>query len=313
MQFGRRRRGIGAMVASITLVASMAWAAPAPATFHEMWIREVYPGFGTQAGSEYIELQMWASGQHRVNGHSIAFYEADGTPLGSETFSADVGSGANQSTILAATTAAASEFGVAADLTIAPGKLDPGGGAVCWASLDCVSWGSFSGGSPPSPAGPPATPAGIPDGMALRRTIAPGCPSLLEATDDRNDSALDFSPVFPAPRPNSSAPTERSCASSGGGAGGPGAGGYGAPPTKLKRRPPNRTTDRTPTFRFSSDEAGSTFQCKLDRKPFRSCRSPFTAKRLSLGQHTFKVRARDASGQLDTSPAVDHFTVVTKH
>ncbi len=96
---------------------------------------------------------------------------------------------------------------------MAPNQLDPAGGAVCWAeTIDCVSWGSFSG-SLTSPAGSPATPSGIPDGMALRRTISPGCATLLEPTDDRDNSAADFSPVFPSPRPNSVAPTERACGS----------------------------------------------------------------------------------------------------
>ena len=297
----------------LLLATALVWTPPAAATFHEMWIREVYPGSAAQPDSEYVELQMWAAGQHLVDGHSISFYDAGGTSLGAETFSGNVASGANQSTVLAATPAAASEFGVTPDLAIGAGRLDPAGGAICWAALDCVSWGGFSG-SLPSSAGSPATPAGIPDGMALRRTIEPGCASLLEATDDRNNSSADFSPVFPAPRPNSVPPSERACSSTGGGSGYPGEGGrgHGAPQTKLTRKPPRRTTDRTPTFRFTSDEPGSSFQCKLDGKPFRPCRSPFTTKRLAVGRHRFKVRARDASGRLDPSPAAYGFTVIVK-
>lgn len=299
--------------AGALLAAALIWAPSASATFHEMWIREIYPGSTSQTDSEYVELQMWSAGQHLVEGHSIAFYGPDGSSLGSETFTSKVASGANQSTVLAATAEAAAEFGVGPDMTIDAGKLDPSGGAVCWAALDCVSWGGFSGGSLPSPAGAPATPGGIPDGMALRRTIAPGCPSLLEAADDRNSGPLDFSAVFPAPRPNAVVPSERPCPSSGGGSGYPNQqGSGGAPQTKLRRKPPQRTSDRTPTFRFSSDEPGSRFQCKLDRKPFRLCRSPFTSKRLGLGPHTFKVRARDASGLLDRSPASYRFTVIEK-
>jgi hypothetical protein len=307
MQVGRRR--VMWMVLGVLVLGLLP--ASAAATFHEMWIREIYPGSAAQKNSEYVELQMWSAGQHLVEGHSISFYGLGGDPLGSETFSSKVASGANQSTVLAATSEAAGEFGVGPDLTIVAGKLDPAGGAVCWAGLDCVAWGGFSG-SLPSPAGAPAAPGGIPDGMALRRTIAPGCPSLLEATDDRDNSALDFSAVFPAPRPNAIPPSERACSASGGGSGYPNEAGPGAPQTKLKRRPPQRTADRTPTFRFASDEPGSTFQCKLDRKPFRPCRSPFTTKRLGLGRHTFKVRARDGSGLLDRSPAVDRFTVIEK-
>jgi hypothetical protein len=293
---------------------ALALAAPsASATFHEMSIREVYPGSALEPSSEYVELQMWRSGQNFVGGHVLRTYDASGGEA--ERFlAADVSNGANQSTILIATAAAASHFGVAADdeLPLAD-RLDPAGGAVCWEAIDCVSWGSFKG-KLPSPAGTPA--ATIPDQMALRRTIAPGCPTLLEPTDDHNNSLADLSAVFPAPRPNSVAPAERACASSGGpqGQGGQGGseGGRGAPQTTLRGKPRHKTRDRSPTFRFSADEPRSTFQCKLDGKPYRQCQSPFTSKRLSLGAHTFKVRARDDSGRLDPSAARYTFSVVAK-
>jgi hypothetical protein len=302
----------------IALVAAVAALPPAPAaaTFHEMSIREIYPGAAANPGAEYVELQMWSSGQNFVEGHVLRTYGPTGTVIKANTFPADVPGGANQSTIVIATSEAEAQFGFAADAALSPsGQLDPAGGAVCWEALDCVSWGSFSG-PLPSPAGSPASPAGIPDEMALRRTITPGCATLLEPTDDHDNSAIDFSSVFPAPRPNLVAPSERPCGTGGGALGGAGGGGaqegHGAPQTMLRRKPPHRTTDRTPTFRFAADEAGSTFQCKLDSKPFRSCRSPFTTKRLSLGHHTFRVRARDHSGALDRSPAAYGFTVAAK-
>ncbi|HEV7399631.1 MAG TPA: hypothetical protein VGN84_05110 [Solirubrobacterales bacterium] len=292
-------------------------AAPAAATFHEMSIREVFPGSVAQPESEYVELQMWAPGQNLVGGHSLKAYSASGNLVATTTFANDVSGAANQSTILLATPAAESEFGVAPDAAMAPNQLAPAGGAVCWAeSIDCVSWGNFSG-SLPSPAGSPAAPSGIPDGMAVRRTISPGCATLLEPTDDRDNSAADFSAVFPSPRPNSLAPSERPCGSAGGQQqGGSGAAGNqdgrGAPQTTLKRKPPRRTRDRTLAFRFVSDEPGSSFQCKLDSRPFKACRSPFTTARLTPGPHTFKVRARDDSGRLDPTPAIWSFRETAK-
>jgi hypothetical protein len=140
----------------------------------------------------------------------------------------------------------------------------------------------------------------------------------LEPGDDRDNSAADFSVVAPDPRPNSVAPSEKACTRLGGGGQGQGPGGStgagrrGAPQTTLRRKPSKKTPDRTPTFRFGSDEPRSTFQCKLDAKPFRSCRSPFTSKQLGLGHHTFRVRARDASGKLDPSPASYRFKVVAQ-
>jgi hypothetical protein len=306
-----------ALGSAVVLAAAGLLAAPALATFHEMSIREVYPGSIAQPESGYVELQMWAPGQNLVGGHSLKTYSANGTSTVTTTFAGDVAGAANQSTILLATPAAESQFGVIPDAPMAPGQLSPAGGAVCWVeSIDCVSWGNFSGGALPSPAGFPALPSGIPDGMAIRRSISAGCPTQLEPGDDHDNSAADFASVFPAPRPNSVAPSERSCGTPGNQQGGPAGQGEGsgrnAPQTTLKRKPPRKTRDSTPTFRFSADEPGSTFQCKLDRKAFRTCRSPFTTKRLHPGFHAFKVRARDDSGKLDPSPASYSFEVIAK-
>jgi hypothetical protein len=70
------------------------------------------------------------------------------------------------------------------------------------------------------------------------------------------------------------------------------------------------TRDRTPTFRFKSSLTPATFQCKLDGGSFKACSSPDTLARLSLGRHTFKVRAIHA-GSTDPTPASRTFKVVT--
>jgi hypothetical protein len=309
-------RKLSFLIATTSVLLLQAWPAPAGATFHEMWIREVYTGSLLQPESQYVELQMWSAGQNHVEGHVLKTYDASGNVTSPTPFPSDVPNGANQSTILLATPAAEAEFGLAADTGLAVGKIESAGGAVCWETLDCVSWGNFSG-SLPSPAGSPA-PA-ISSGMALRRTIAPLCPTALDGGDDHNNSAADFSIVFPAPRPNSVAPSEQTCGGgeSGSGAGRGGddgdAGRKGAPQTTLRRKPGKQTHDHTPTFRFNSNEAGSTFQCKVDGKPFKGCRSPFTTKQLSFGPHSFKVRARDNSGRLDPSPASYSFKVLPRH
>ena len=197
-----------ALIVFAMTMAFAAPAAPASATFHLMQIREVYPASAANPGSEYVELQMYAAGQNLVAGHSIVAYNAAGAVVGTDTFGADAANGADQSTIVIATPEAEAQFQINSDGagSLSPsGQLDPTGGAVCWAgSIDCMAWGAFSGSV--GSAGPPANPAGIPDGMALRRTIAPGCATLLEGTDDTNNSAADFSDAFPAPRPNSASP-----------------------------------------------------------------------------------------------------------
>jgi len=68
------------------------------------------------------------------------------------------------------------------------------------------------------------------------------------------------------------------------------------PAVKLRGRPAKETLDRTPTFRFVSTVPGSSFRCKLDKRPLRSCRSPLTLSQLAFGRHSFKVRAIAPSG-----------------
>lgn len=296
-----------------TAAASALAASPASATFHEMSIREVYPA----GDSSYVELQMRAGGQNFVGGHHLIAYSPTGTQTDDFQFAANVANGANQSTIVVGDTDYPLTFDEmpSPDETDASLDLSPAGGAVCWTEgspPDCVSWGNFSG-SLLSPTGSPAAPGGVPAGMALRRSIEAGCPTLLEPSDDHDNSAADFAVVPPAPRPNSAPPTEHPCSRSGGQqTEGSGGGGSGAPQTRLKRKPAKKTHDRTATFRFTSSEPGSTFRCKLDRGLFKPCRSPFTTKQLTLGPHTFKVRARDESGKLDPSPASYSFKIVAK-
>ncbi len=312
----KSRRGRLALPLCLALAALLAAAPAAQATFHEISIREVKAGDG--ADDSYVVLQAFKAGQQAVGGHSLTAYGPGGAAIATFSFAGPVANGQNQMTILVADSAYAAAFpaGPTPDAT-APGfDLDPAGGAVCWEEIDCVAWGGFSGGPLPSPTGTPAAAAGIPAGTALRRTIAPGCATFLEASDDHDDSAADFLAEAPNPRSNSVAPTEQACGSSGGGGatGGPGAGRgeRGAPQTTLRRKPAKRSRDRTPTFRFGADEAAARFECRIDKRRFRPCKSPYTAKALAPGGHVFKVRARGASGVADPSPASYSFRVLPR-
>jgi len=81
------------------------------------------------------------------------------------------------------------------------------------------------------------------------------------------------------------------------------------PDTTVVSASPGPTTDHTPTFDFSSGEAGSRFECSIDGGPFAPCTSPFTTPRLSAGTHTLAVRAIDAAGNADPTPSVIQFVV----
>jgi hypothetical protein len=82
------------------------------------------------------------------------------------------------------------------------------------------------------------------------------------------------------------------------------------PQTKLGHHPRGRLTthghSRRVTFRFSSNEAGSSFRCRIDRRPPRPCTSP-RAYTVGLGRHVFRVAAVDAAGNRDRTPAVFRF------
>jgi predicted NUDIX family NTP pyrophosphohydrolase len=75
------------------------------------------------------------------------------------------------------------------------------------------------------------------------------------------------------------------------------------PETTIVRGPAGRTTDLTPTWRFTSSERASTFECRIDKAAFAPCASPFTASGRKRGAHRFRVRARDAAGNVDANPA----------
>jgi hypothetical protein len=66
---------------------------------------------------------------------------------------------------------------------------------------------------------------------------------------------------------------------------------------------------RRVVFRFVSNRSGSTFLCKLDRHPFRGCRSPFVVEHLRPGPHVFRVKARAPDGATDQTPAIWRFRI----
>ena len=82
------------------------------------------------------------------------------------------------------------------------------------------------------------------------------------------------------------------------------------PETKLTKGAPKRTHKSKVKFTFVSDEVGSTFECKQDRKPWTPCASPTKVKGLGEGKHRFGVRAIDAAGNVDPTPAKNKFRVV---
>lgn len=89
------------------------------------------------------------------------------------------------------------------------------------------------------------------------------------------------------------------------------------PETTIDSGPSGLTNDPTPTFTFSADEPGSTFECSLDTgiAAFSTCSGPGAshtpAGPLTEGTYTFRVRATDQSGNTDPTPATRTFELHT--
>jgi len=82
-----------------------------------------------------------------------------------------------------------------------------------------------------------------------------------------------------------------------------------APNTTITSGPSGTVQADSVSFTFSSSEANSTFECRLDGDSFAACSSPKTYPGLSTGLHTFEVRALDQFRNADPTPASRAFTV----
>lgn len=75
-----------------------------------------------------------------------------------------------------------------------------------------------------------------------------------------------------------------------------------APNTIITSGPKKRTTRKRARFAFRSTESGSSFKCRLDGGAYKPCTSP-TVFRVGKGRHKLWVRATDAVGNVDPTPA----------
>jgi large repetitive protein len=84
-----------------------------------------------------------------------------------------------------------------------------------------------------------------------------------------------------------------------------------APGTTVDSGPGDPTNATGASFDFSSSEAGSSFECSLDGSLFVTCSSSAVYSSLTEGAHTFEVKATDAVGNTDPTPASYGWTVDT--
>ena len=134
-------------------------------------------------------------------------------------------------------------------------------------------------------AGTPA-PA-LTSGMALRRSIAPGCPTFLEPSDDTDNSAMDFSAATPNPRSNSVTPAETPCASTGGGA---------TPPSTQTAAPKKRC-------KKAKKRAAAAKNCKKSGSSYAPACWSFRSRPLTPSEPSTLTRFRVYISFLEASPS----------
>ncbi len=112
-------------------------------------------------------------------------------------------------------------------------------------------------------------------------------------TDPRDPRSVPLGPPAPSPEPTPPPPPTDTT----------------APETTIDSGPSGTTTSTSASFGFSASESGSTFRCKLDSGSWKSCASPKSYGPLTVGSHSFSVKATDAAGNTDATPATRGWTV----
>jgi MYXO-CTERM domain-containing protein len=84
-----------------------------------------------------------------------------------------------------------------------------------------------------------------------------------------------------------------------------------APDTTIVTAEPSPTNDPTGDFTFSSPDATATFECSVDGGAYAACPATYSTGTLADGSHTLSVRAVDAAGNVDATPATATWTVTT--
>jgi hypothetical protein len=82
-----------------------------------------------------------------------------------------------------------------------------------------------------------------------------------------------------------------------------------APETTIEGGPSGVVSSNTASFTLVSSDPNATFECRLDGAAFAPCTSPKSYAALGGGPHTFEVRATDAFGDTDPTPASRTWTV----
>jgi hypothetical protein len=70
------------------------------------------------------------------------------------------------------------------------------------------------------------------------------------------------------------------------------------PAITIKKHPKKTTSKQRAKFTFSSDDAAATFACKVDKKKFKPCSSPFKLGHVRTGKHKLRIQGTDTRGNV---------------
>lgn len=198
------------MAAVLALIALGATASLARADDTQIRISEVYNDT-TAAHGDFVELQLLADAQQIPTNSAIRICTATGAACANYLFPANsLPASVSQRTILVGwNDNPNADFGIPASF-----NFPFAGGSACYETSvapnvprDCVAWGNYTAGAVSVGSPAPALNAS----QSLTRTEARGCPTLMEAIDDTDNSAVDFSLQSPTPQNNLQTPAEAPC------------------------------------------------------------------------------------------------------
>jgi Tol biopolymer transport system component len=204
------------------------------------------------------------------------------------------------------------------------GQAEAGAAIKIYTSSTCAGEPVPPGGTAVELAG-----AGIPAAVTAGAKTTFYATAELEGVVSPCSNGVSYTQATPEPPPPP--PSEEGSGSKGGGptggstgtgTSGTGAGsgsgsGHGGltfviPQTRITFGPASKTRKRKVVFRFvdSTEQPGTKFLCKVDRKHWKECGSPDTLKRLNPGRHVFAVKAVNAVGTAELAPQKRAFRVV---
>ncbi|PKV75182.1 Ig-like domain-containing protein [Pontibacter ramchanderi] len=85
-----------------------------------------------------------------------------------------------------------------------------------------------------------------------------------------------------------------------------------APETTITQKPAEISKEKSPTFEFTSNKSPVYFEASLNDAAYEVVSSPYTLSNMPDGRYTLSVRAVDAAGRKDATPATHTWTIITE-